>query len=112
MAIKQNRTVHMGFYVSEAERDFIAEKMAAAGINNRGEYLRHMAMMGYVVRVDYSDIRELSRLLRNATSNLNQISRRVNESGSIYSDDIRDLQGNYEKLQQVADAIKEKLSKI
>ena len=86
--------------------------MAAAGIVNRGEYLRRMALTGYVVRVDYSDIRELSRLLRNATSNLNQISRRVNESGSIFADDIRDMQANYEKLQQSADAIKEKLAKM
>jgi len=33
--------------------------MAAAGITNRGEYLRRMAITGYVVRVDYSDIRDL-----------------------------------------------------
>ena len=86
--------------------------MAAAGIINRCEFLRRMAITGYVVRVDYSDIREMSRLLRNATNNLNQISRRVNESGSIFADDIRDLQRNYENLRQMADAIKEKLAKI
>ena len=84
--------------------------MAIAGITNRGEYLRRMALTGYVIRVDYSDIRELSRLLRNATSNLNQISRRVNETGSIFADDIRDLRGNYEILRQTAEGIKEKLA--
>ena len=86
--------------------------MSVAGITNRGEYLRRMALTGYVVRVDYSDIREMSRLLRNATNNLNQISQRVNESGSIFADDIRDLQGNYENLRQMAEGIKEKLAKI
>jgi len=86
--------------------------MAATGITNRGDFLRRMAITGYVVRVDYSDIRELSRLLRNATGNLNQISRRVNETGSIFADDIRDLQRNYENLRQMAEGIKEKLAKM
>jgi len=81
-------------------------------MTNRCEYLRRMAFTGYVVRVDYSDIRELSRLLRNAASNLNQISRRVNETGSIFADDIRDLQGKYDILRQTAEGIKEKLAKI
>jgi len=86
--------------------------MTAAGITNRCEYLRRMALTGYVVRVDYSDIWELSRLLRGATSNLNQISRRVNESGNIFADDIRDLQNHYESLRQSAELIKEKLAKM
>ena len=109
---RRRRTERLTFYATEAERDFIAEKMNAAGVTNRCEYLRRMALTGYVVRVDYSDIRELSRLLRNATNNLNQISRRVNETGSIFADDIRDLQGNYEKLRQSAEWIKEKLAKM
>jgi hypothetical protein len=86
--------------------------MAAAGMTNRCEFLRRMAITGYVVRVDYSDIRELSRLLRNATGNLNQISRRANESESIFADDIRDLQGHYENLRLMAEGIKEKLVKM
>jgi len=86
--------------------------MAVSGIINRCEFLRRMALTGYVIRVDYSDIREMSRLLRNATSNLNQISRRLNESGSIFADDIRDLHSNYENLRQMAEGIKEKLAKI
>jgi len=109
---KTRRTTRLTFYATDAERDFIAEAMAAAGITNRCEYLRRMALTGYVMRVDYSDIREMSRLLRNATSNLNQISRRVNESGSMFADDIRDLQNHYEHLHQSAEAIKEKLAKM
>lgn len=112
ISTKNKRTQRLTFYAAEAERDFIAAKMAAAGITNRCEYLRRMALTGYVVRIDYSDIRELSRLLRNATSNLNQISRRVNESGSIFADDIRDLQRHYENLRQMAEGIKTKLAEM
>ena len=81
-------------------------------MTNRGEYLRRMALTGYVVRIDYSDIRELSRLLRNATNNLNQITRIANGTGNIYAGDIRNLQAGYDKLWQFSQEVKEKLAKM
>ena len=86
--------------------------MTAAGISNREAYLRKMVLDGYVVRVDFSDVRELSRLLRNATNNLNQVAKRANETRSIYAADIADLQDNYEKLWQSAEGIMNKLAKM
>lgn len=106
------RPVSILLRISEAERDLIAEKMAAANMRNREAYIRKMVLDGYVVRVDFSDVRELSRLLRSATNNLNQISRRANETRSIYESDIRDLQDNYEKLWQSAEGILKKLAKL
>ena len=76
----------------------IEKKMEESGISNRGAYIRKMILDGYVVRVDFSDVRELIRLLRNATNNLNQVAKRANETRSIYAADIADLQDNYEKL--------------
>jgi len=86
--------------------------MAESGISNRGAYIRKMILDGYVVRVDFSDVRELVRLLRNATNNLNQVAKRANETRSIYAADIADLQDNYEKLWQSAEGIMNKLVKI
>jgi hypothetical protein len=107
-----NRPITIKIRLSEAERELIAEKMAAANIRNREAYMRKMILDGYVVRVDFSDVRELSRLLRTATNNLNQISRRANETRSIFESDIRDLQDNYEKLWVSAEGIMKKLAKL
>ena len=90
----------------------IEKKMAEAGINNRGAYIRKMILDGYVIRIDFSDVREMVRLLRNATNNLNQVAKRSNETRSIYADDIADLQNNYEKLWQSAEGIMAKLARI
>ena len=90
----------------------ISEKMTAAGIRNREAYMRKMILDGYVVRLDFSDIRELSRLLRNATNNLNQVAKRANETHSIYASDIKDLQDNYEKLWVSAEGIMKKLANM
>lgn len=86
--------------------------MSVSGIRNRGAYIRKMILDGYVVRIDFSDVREMVRLLRNATNNLNQVAKRANETKSVYADDIADLQNNYEKLWQSAEGIMAKLAKI
>lgn len=106
------RDITIKIRLTEAERDLIAEKMAAANIHNREAYMRKMILDGYVVRVDFSDVRELSRLLRTATNNLNQIAKRANETHSVYESDIRDLQDNYEKLWESAEDIMKKLAKM
>jgi len=98
--------------VSEYERDLIEQKMRQTGIRNMGAFLRKMAIDGYVVNLDLSDVRELISLLRNATNNLNQIAKRANETRNIYETDIRDLQEHYDELWEKADGILRALAKI
>ena len=57
-----------------------------------------MALDGYVVRLDLTDVREMVTLLRNTTNNLNQIARRVNESGNLYAEDVEDLLRKYDRI--------------
>ena len=98
--------------VSEHERDLIEQKMRQTGIQNMGAFLRKMAIDGYVVNLDLSDVRELISLLRNATNNLNQIAKRANETRNIYETDIRDLQEHYDELWEKAEGILRALAKI
>jgi len=86
--------------------------MTAAGIRNREAYIRKMILDGYIVRLDISDIRKMVQLLSNATSNLNQIAKRANETRSVYESDINDLQAHYEKLWVQAEAILRGLAKL
>ncbi|MCL2392533.1 MAG: plasmid mobilization relaxosome protein MobC, partial [Oscillospiraceae bacterium] len=79
---------------------------------NREAYLRKMCLDGYVVRVDFSDVREMVRVLRNATNNLNQVAKRANETRSIYGSDIKDLQDNYEKVWLATESILKKVANL
>ena len=98
--------------LTDEEKDLIAEKMAVAGIANREAYLRRMALGGYVVKLDLSSVKEMTRLLSNATNNLNQIAKRANETRSIFESDIKDIQANYEKLWAQAAEILRLLTKV
>jgi hypothetical protein len=94
------------------DRDIVRRKMKEAGINNMAAYIRKMAIDGYVVRLDLSDVKEVSRLLRINANNINQYAKRANETGSIYLEDIKDIQRGQEELWILMKEILQRLSTI
>ena len=96
--INRERNVALTFRVTEDEHDLIKQGMKEAGINNMRAYLLKMAVNGEIIHVDLSSVRDMVRLLSNATNNLNQIAKRVNGTGNLYAADIDDLRGHYESL--------------
>ena len=49
----RKRTVQIKFYVTEEERDLIAEKMKLIPTRNMAAYLRKIAIDGYIIQVDF-----------------------------------------------------------
>lgn len=86
--------------------------MDVLGTCNLEAYLRKMAIDGHIVTVDISEARELVRLLRISSNNLNQIAKRLNEGRGVYQVDINELQEDYNKLWKVAEELLDTLSKI
>ena len=71
---KEKRLIKHTFKTTEAEAETIRRKMKSLGIRNESAYMRAMALNGYILKLDLPQIREMLRLLRNMTNNLNQIS--------------------------------------
>ena len=90
----------------------IKEKMVEVDVRNRSAYLRKMALDGYCVNMDFSDIRELVSLLRRCSNNLNQYAKRANETGSIYKEDIDDVKDRQEEMWQLLKKIMEELAVV
>ena len=49
----------MKFWVTEEEKRLIEEKMAQLHTKRSGAYLRKMAIDGYIIQVDTTDIKEI-----------------------------------------------------
>ena len=94
----------LSFRVNQIELERINQKREEIGIRNMGAYLRKMAMDGYCVNMDLKGVTELVRLLRICSNNLNQYAKKANETGSIYKEDIQDLQ---KRLDEIKDDLKE-----
>lgn len=92
------KTVRVEFVMSEQEAELVKGRMAELSITNLSAYLRKMAVDGYIIHLDMSDIQEMIRLLRICSNNLNQYTRRANETGSIYAADVDDLRTRLDSL--------------
>ena len=86
--------------------------MRQLGTANFSACMRKMAIDGYVVKLELPELRELVSLLRYSSNNLNQLTRRVHESGRIYDVDLEDIHRGQEQLWDAAQTILDKLSKL
>ena len=108
----RNRNVQIIFWVSEAEKSMIEEKMAQAGMRNLSAFLRRIAIDGMIVRLELPELKEMVSLLRYTSNNINQIARRMNESGRVYGTDLEQVVQNQEQLWNMANGILVKLAGI
>ena len=107
---ERNQEIHVLFLPDEMER--MKQKMAEVGIINRSAYVRKMALDGYCVNLDLTDMKEMVSLLRHCSNNLNQYAKRANETGSIYAEDIQDLQARQNEIWEIAKEILARLATI
>mgnify|MGYP002580695271 FL=1 len=87
----RTRPVRIEFRVTEQERQLIQKKMEQLGTKNMGAYLRKMAIDGYIIKVDYTEQKKLAAAVSRVAGNINQICRRINQTGHFYQDDIVEL---------------------
>ena len=87
----RTRPVRIEFRVTEQERQLIQKKMEQLGTKNMGAYLRKMAIDGYIIKVDYTEQKKLAASVSRVAGNINQICRRINQTGHFYEDDIVEL---------------------
>ena len=102
---RQIRGTQLHFVVSEQEAELIKERMTQAGISNLSAYLRKMAVDGYIIQLDMAEIREMTKLLRICSNNLNQYAQRANETGSVYAADVEDLRSRLDGLWDAANKL-------
>ena len=110
--VNRSRGILLKFYVSEKELEQIRMKMEQYSTNNLSAYLRKIAIDGYVVNLELPELREMVSLLRRSSNNLNQLTKRVHETGRFYDADLEDLRRDYEGLWEAAQKILRSLAKI
>ena len=89
----RKRTVQIKFRVTEEERDLIEQKMKQIPTRNMAAYLRKIAIDGYIIQVDHSDIKAMTAEIQKIGVNVNQIAKRVNATGGVYQEDIDEIKG-------------------
>ena len=94
----RKRNVQIKFRVTKEERSLIEEKMKQVPTSNMEAYLQKMAIDGYIIQVDYSDIRKMTAELQKIGVNINQIAKRANATGNVYQEDIEEIKGALKEI--------------
>lgn len=109
---KRKRDVPVLFYVSKDEMELIQQKMQAFGTSNMSAYLRKMAIDGYVLKLDLPELKEMVSLLHRWSNNLNQLTRRVHQTGRVYDADLQELNAQQERIWDGVKQILKQLAKL
>ena len=99
--VNRKRNIQMKFWVTEEEKRLIDEKMSQLPTKRYGAYLRKMAIDGYIIQVDTTDIREMTKTLGSIGRNINQIAKRVNAGGPAYQADMEEIRERLEQIWQL-----------
>ncbi|MSC67030.1 plasmid mobilization protein [Faecalibacterium prausnitzii] len=87
--------------VTPEEQELIRQKMALLHTRNFSAYARKMLIDGYVVHIDTTDIRAQTAELQKIGVNINQIARRLNSMGSLYTQDVANIKGALAQIWQL-----------
>lgn len=98
--------------MTESEISQIQKRMKQAGVKNRSAYIRKMALDGYIVKLDLTDVKELVRLLRICSNNLNQYAKVANGTGYVGAGDIEDLKIRLNEIWAMTKAVMKRLAAI
>ena len=100
----RKRNVQIIVRVTEDERTLIEEKMRQIPTMNLSAYSRKMLIDGYIIVLDLQKVKAHTAQLQKIGGNLNQITKRINETGRIYDNDMDELKAHGRSLEIGASA--------
>ena len=100
------------FRVTTEEYAAIQQKQKEANIISRESFLRKIVMEGRILRLEIPELREISVLLSRCSTNLNQITRRVNSTGRLYAGELSETKQELARAENMMRKIYERLSEI
>ena len=107
-----NRETIVSVRFSQKELAILHEKMEQCGTTNLSALIRKLCLDGYMIKLDFPELKEMVSLLRYSSNNLNQLTKRVHETGRIYDADLEDIKQGQERIWDMADTIITKLAKL
>ncbi len=87
----RKRNAQIIIRVIEEERALIEEKMRQIPTLNLSAYARKMLIDGYIFTLDLQEVKGHTAQLQKIGVNINQIAKRINETGRIYADDMDEI---------------------
>lgn len=78
--------------VTDSEYQALQERMKEAGKITMQGFLLEAGINGYLIKVDYTELKNLTQEINKIGVNINQIAHKINTENMIYETEMNDLQ--------------------
>lgn len=110
--MNKTRPIRIQFRVTPEELRMIEQKQAESKIISREVFLRKLVLEGQVLMLDIPEMREISALLGRCAGSLNQIAKRVNITGRLYENDLKETKTCLDQVTEMIKQVYQQLSEI
>ena len=87
----RKRNIRLRFDLTDKEKELFERKKEESGAKSMSHFIRKTVLKKEIYEVDLEPLRDLYGTLSIVTNKLNQIAKRVNQTGIIYKSDIDDM---------------------
>ena len=102
---KRERKNQLQVLLSDKEAIILEAKFKESGLHSKSDFIRDLIRYGNVYYTDYSDLRDLQTELSRIGNNINQIAKKMNETGVAYSEDVKEVKEKQERIWQLLKSI-------
>ena len=99
--VKRNRYIEKKIRLRPDENNYIKNKMDNAGRKNFNAFALEMLIQGQVNIVDFKSLSDLKIAIDRVGKNVNQIAKKVNETGDISKSDIDETKKLLKEIETV-----------
>ena len=99
--VKRNRYIEKKIRLRPDENNYIKNKMDNAGRKNFNAFALEMLIQGKVTIVDFKTLNDLKIAIDRVGKNINQIAKKVNESGDVSKSDIDETKNLLKEIEKV-----------
>ena len=99
--VKRNRYIEKKIRLRPDENNYIINKMDNAGRKNFNAFALEMLIQGQVTIVDFKTLNDLKIAIDRVGKNINQIAKKVNESGDVSKSDIDETKKLLKEIENV-----------
>ena len=99
--VKRERYVQKIIRLTPTENNYIKNKMDNAGRKNFNSFALEMLIQGQVNIVDFKSLSDLKIAIDRVGKNINQIAKKVNETGDVSKSDIDETKKLLKKIETV-----------
>lgn len=104
----RTRKIQVKFRLDEQEKEALNERFRMSGKHSMSEYLREISTEGYIFYQDTSHLENVPTLVRNISTSINQIAKRINATGNAYDEDITEIKERVDDIWQLLKSMQSK----